>query len=126
MTYRETLFKYVIYSLLKDSSELYFNWIKLWLGLDNLNDNEFYLLNDYHHEFYIHYVKPPEEDDTPIIKNSDLSSSTDEKTKNGDQFWTHEWQVNNIYIYMLLLLLFIFILINFNFKLLFLLFNNID
>jgi len=88
MTYRETLFKYVIYSLLKDSSELYFNWIKIWLGLDNLSDNEFYSLNDYHHEFYIHYVKPP-------APSEELSSSTtsEGKTKNGDQFWTHEWQV---------------------------------
>jgi len=94
MTYRETLFKYVIYSLLKDSSELYFNWIKLWLGLDNLSDNEFYFLNDYHHEFYIHYVKPPEEEGaTTKIKNPDISISPDEIIKNGDQFWTHEWQV---------------------------------
>eukprot|EP00833_Pecoramyces_ruminatium_P011200 jgi/Orpsp1_1/1185232/evm.model.c7180000092872.1 len=96
MTYRETLFKYVIYSLLKDSSELYFNWIKIWLGFDNLNDNEFYSLNDYHHEFYIHYVEPPPSSSSsssvPPSPLESSSSSDGKKSKNGDQFWTHEWQ----------------------------------
>ncbi|ORX52947.1 hypothetical protein BCR36DRAFT_349614, partial [Piromyces finnis] len=89
MTYRETLFKYVIYSLLKDSSELYFNWIKMWIGLDNLSDNEFYSLNDYHHEFYIHYIEPL----SPSEKQTSTSIS-EEESKNGDQFWTHEWQID--------------------------------